>query len=175
MENKIKVLIGLGNPGSKFENTRHNIGFKVLDVLTEKNNSAWKSKGNMELASCMINDQSILLIKPQTFMNNSGSIVPYLHKLGIKPENYLVIHDELELPFGKITLKQGGSAKGHNGLKSMISQIGEDFLRLRFGIGRPAQKEDVPTYVLQSFNHDEQLNLSQLIDQALTMIEKVIC
>ncbi len=148
----IKAILGLGNPGHQFYYTRHNIGFRIINTLAEHMGAGFKSRKYMELAQVFSNSQSIVLIKPMTFMNNSGKVMSYLTKQGIGPANILVIHDELELPFGKIAFKQGGSAKGHNGLKSIIQVIGDDFWRLRFGIGRPTSKEEVPHYVLALFN-----------------------
>jgi PTH1 family peptidyl-tRNA hydrolase len=94
----------------------------------------------MLLAEVMINNKKVLLIKPQAFMNSSGNVIPFLSKQGIKAENILVVHDELEQPFGKISFKVGGSARGHNGVRSIIAACGENFVRVRFGIGRPNQK-----------------------------------
>lgn len=166
----IKAIIGLGNPGPKYEHNRHNIGFKVLDELAQKYHASWRKRDNLELAEIMLGDKTVLLIKPQTFMNSSGAVVPFLTKQGIKPEQILVVHDELELPFGKTALKTGGSAKGHNGLKSIIAACGPEFHRLRFGIGRPEKQEDVPHYVLENFRepHDE---MARLIDQAINILE----
>jgi PTH1 family peptidyl-tRNA hydrolase len=166
----IKVIIGLGNPGLTYSKTRHNIGFRVLDELARRCHETWKQQGNMEVASIEINDGPILLVKPQTTMNVSGKVVPALQKQGIKPEQILVVHDELELPFGKLAIKQGGSHKGHNGLRSLIECMGPDFMRLRFGIGRPENKEDVPDYVLASFNQPAN-EVEDLISKSIEMIE----
>ena len=168
-----KVIVGLGNPGQQFYNNRHNSGFLVIDAVAEILGSSWKSKENMELATIQYNGRSLLLIKPQTFMNNSGQIWPYLAKQGIKPEEMLIIHDELELPFGRVTLKVGGSAKGHNGLKSFIAYAGDGFARVRFGIGRPVQKEFVPTYVLQNFREPKDA-LESAIAEAVALIMALI-
>ncbi len=171
MEQKIKAIIGLGNPGSRFDKTRHNIGFAIVDALADAYQGSWSSKGNMEQAKIIINDQPILLVKPQTFMNNSGEIFPQLAKQGIKAENVLVVHDELEKPFGKLAIRDGGSHRGHNGLRSIIDHIGKEYKRFRFGIGRPERKEDVGDYVLQRFNPDEMIQIELLIEQAIQMIE----
>ena len=167
----IKAIIGLGNPGPKFTNTRHNIGFKILDKLAQEYDATWKQEKNFEKTEITLNEKNILLIKPQTFMNNSGDVIPFLQKKGIKPEEVLVIHDELEKPFGNISIRQGGSAKGHNGLKSIIEKCGQDFWRLRFGIGRPEHREDVPDYVLSNFDKNEQENIEIIIDKALEQIK----
>lgn len=153
METKeIKAVVGLGNPGPKFSYTRHNIGFLVVDYLAQELCTSWSTSGNLDVANAIYEDKGFFLIKPLTFMNNSGNVVPFLKRNGIGPENTLVIHDELELAFGAIKNKFGGSARGHNGLKSFIEKWGENFHKLRIGIGRPENKEHVPDYVLQKFS-----------------------
>ncbi len=171
---EIKAIIGLGNPGQKYYKNRHNIGFQILDALAEKFNASWKSAEKMEVAEIQLNNKNILLIKPQTFMNSSGEVCAFLQKKGIKDQNILVIHDELELPFGTFKIRFSGSAKGHNGLKSIISSCGADFYRLRFGISRPENREDVPDYVLQDFSKAEQIQLKHLIDQVIVEIERIV-
>ena len=123
---------------------RHNIGFRVVEALASAYAGQWRSKDSMEVSQITIGDVKLLLIKPQTYMNQSGAIIPYLKKQGFGPEDALVVHDELEMPFGKLALRVGGSARGHNGLKSLIGQWGENFARLRFGVGRPERKEQIP-------------------------------
>jgi PTH1 family peptidyl-tRNA hydrolase len=145
----IKVCIGLGNPGLSYYKQRHSIGFRVLDELAHQVQVAWKSKNNFLYAE--VSQKNLLLIKPQTFMNSSGEVIPFLQKKGIRPSEILVVHDELEKPFGFVGFSFGSSHKGHNGLKSIISVIGSDFWRLKIGIGRPLHKELVPDYVLQPF------------------------
>lgn len=169
----IKAIIGLGNPGPQFEKTRHNIGFRVVEMLAERHNGIWKEQGNKEVAEISINDTSILLVKPLTFMNNSGEVIAALKKKGIEVDNFLVVHDELELPVGAIKLKIGGSAKGHNGLKSIISYLGDMFHRLRIGIDRPVNREDVPKYVLQKFTESAD-QIEQILDQAVEIIEGIL-
>ena len=169
----IKTIIGLGNPGSQYSYTRHNIGFRVVDALAQHYNAEWVQKENMMLSEIHIDGSKILLIKPQTYMNNSGRVMNYLSKQGIKAENTLVVHDELEKPFGSLIVKQGGSHKGHNGLKSIISVAGLEFWRLRFGIGRPEHKEEVPQYVLANFK-EPQLGIETLITQSVDMIVKML-
>ena len=119
----IKAIIGLGNPGPKYYHNRHNVGFQILDTLAATHNLIWQTKENMELAVLTVGDKRIIHLKPQTFMNDSGKVIPFLLKQGIKAENILVIHDELEQPFGAIKIRIGGSAHGHNGLKSTLSDI----------------------------------------------------
>ncbi|MCX5924927.1 MAG: aminoacyl-tRNA hydrolase [Candidatus Dependentiae bacterium] len=168
--NTIQALIGLGNPGSKHYYQRHNIGFRVLDVLADTYGASWHTKGEAEQTSITINGHIIVLIKPQTFMNTSGRVIPSLIKQGIKAESIAVVHDELELPFGQVKYKLGGSHKGHNGLRSIIGVCGADFVRIRCGIGRPANKDDVPDYVLQRFTESEQ-DIESMIQSAVGMIE----
>ncbi len=175
MEKKveIKVVIGLGNPGSQYRKNRHNIGFLVIDALASAYSAVWQRKDKMELAEIAFDDRKILLVKPQTFMNSSGEVVSFLQKKGIKPENILVIHDELEKSFGATAFKVGGSHRGHNGLRSIIGFCGPEFWRFRFGIGRPERKEDVSQFVLSDFNEDQQ-ELSRLIDASVQSLEKFI-
>lgn len=170
---EIKAIIGLGNPGPTYYATRHNIGFKVLDTIANQNMSSWQSKQNMEICSISLDNHKIYLIKPITFMNNSGQVLSYLAKQGIQQENILVVHDELELPFGLLKLKFDGSAKGHNGLKSIITHGGSNFLRLRFGIDRPVNREDVPDYVLAKFRESEAL-INEKIQDAVNLISNYI-
>lgn len=169
----IRAIIGLGNPGERFDFTRHNVGFMIVDALAQKYDGTWHQKGNMALAEIFIGDKKLLLVKPLTFMNESGAIMSALSKKGIAPSEILVVHDELEKPFGKINVKVGGSHRGHNGLRSIISAIGPDFLRLRFGIGRPENKADVSDYVLARFDQTPQEVASQVAN-AITMIENII-
>ncbi len=173
MSSSIKAIIGLGNPNTQFVHTRHNIGFRVINALAEKHGGIWHTQQNFEKISVTINDQPILFIKPQTYMNRSGEVIPYLKKQGVQAKNILVIHDELEKSFGNISIKHGGSARGHNGLRSIIQFIGPDFTRLRFGIGRPEHKEDVAQYVLENFSESFK-DVENAIQNAVTLIEKYI-
>ena len=169
----LRAIIGLGNPGPKFYHHRHNIGFRIIDELAQRCHAQWKERDIMQTASITINDQPIILIKPLTFMNDSGKVIPFLTKQGITADQILVIHDELELPFSRIKLKHSGSARGHNGLRSIIDAIGSDFYRLRFGIERPEKKELVPHYVLQNFSEPQE-DIEDGIMRACDMIENSI-
>lgn len=169
---EIRAIIGLGNPGEKYYKTRHSIGFRVLDALAEKYSASWQQNSTMSYAS--VSDFSlhtIYLIKPLTFMNNSGEVIPWLSKKGIKADQILVVHDELEKPFAANALRFGGSPRGHNGLRSIIGMIGQDFWRLRFGVGRPQGEISVADYVLQAFNQQEESALVGLIAAACKLIE----
>lgn len=169
----IQAIIGLGNPGPSYVYTRHNIGFRVLDALAQNHNASFSKKENFELATISGADRSILLIKPLTSMNLSGKVIPYILKQGIKSENIVVVHDELEKNFGAILERLGGSARGHNGLKSIIDACGLDFARLRIGIGRPQEREQVPAYVLQKFNEPAQ-EVDRIIALAVDQLNLVI-
>jgi peptidyl-tRNA hydrolase, PTH1 family len=169
----IKAIIGLGNPGPKFSKTRHNIGFRVVEALAEKYGGNWRTQGNKEIAEIALQNQQVLLVKPQTFMNNSGEAITGLSQKGIKPEHVVVVHDELELPFGQVKSKTGGSAKGHNGLKSIIEYIGDAFHRIRCGIGRPLERDQVPDYVLAPFKESTEA-VEEMILNAVSLIEELI-
>lgn len=172
MEHKeIKAIIGLGNPGPKYSWHRHNIGFLVLDELVRRAGGSWQHKDLFDLAEIYLNFKKVLCIKPQTFMNTSGKVIPWLQKQGVAPEQILVIHDELEKPFGNLSIKFAGSAKGHNGLRSIIGTCGDQFYRLRFGIGRPERKEDVGDWVLTNFSEPKD-KLDALIEQAADLIAR---
>jgi len=169
----IRAIIGLGNPGDKYVFTRHNIGFRVIDALAEVFNSEFKKNDSMLMSTIEIDGAHIFLIKPQTFMNDSGKVIPFLQKKGITADQILVVHDELELPFGEIKFKTSGSAKGHNGLKSIIQYLGQDFHRLRVGIGRPDNRENVPHYVLEKFKESSTL-VQDVIDRSVTSLENTL-
>ena len=176
----IKAIIGLGNPGAKYRKTRHNIGFRVLDAFVEKFGVSWNDSDSMSHTSVMITSfdadgfsvpRVVHFVKPLTFMNSSGRVIPFLQKKGIKGDEILVVHDELEKKFGKMSIKFGGSARGHNGLRSIESVIGKDYWRLRFGIDRPEDKNQVSNYVLARFSADEEAALEGLIEKAGALIE----
>jgi len=170
----IKAIIGLGNPGQSYYQQRHSIGFRVLDELARKCDVTWQTKGNLVYAEITsASGAKVILVKPLTFMNSSGQVMPFLQKQGVAADTLLVVHDELELPFGKLAFKTGGSAKGHNGLKSIIVACGAEFHRLRFGIGRPVDREQVPDYVLKPFSEKSD-EVDRLIDEAVVMIEELL-
>ncbi len=169
----ILAIVGLGNPGPRFAKTRHNIGFIVLDALAHQYDAIFTSQGNVDSTQIRLGNQPLWLIKPRTFMNDSGKIAAFLQKKSIKAQHLLVIHDELELPFGTLKLKTGGSAKGHNGLRSIMSSIGPDFHRLRIGIGRPEQKEAVPDYVLAPFTESDE-EIEKIISKACENITSLL-
>ncbi len=148
----IKLIVGLGNPGQQYEKTRHNAGFVFLDHLASKAGGAWLGNGQFqgEVANCALAGKKIILLKPMTFMNRSGlSVGSLLRYYKIKPEEMLVVHDELELPEGVIKMKRDGGHAGHNGLRDIIAHVDtRDFYRLRVGIGRPVAGSNIADYVL---------------------------
>ncbi len=146
----------------------------VVDELAQQLAGEWRGvSSNLEVCEVVINEQKILLLKPQTFMNASGLVISYLIKKGLKPENILVVHDELEIAFGRVTVRQGGSARGHNGLRSIIEACGPDFWRMRMGIGRPLDGTSVADFVLQNFSEDPGA-VSRMIELAIGEIIKLV-
>ena len=172
----IKVIIGLGNPGQKYHWTRHNIGFLILDALAAHCGIDFKKTDLMEWGEGIVPEtsQKVILIKPQTFMNDSGQVISQLLKKGIKANQILVVHDELEKKFGVLQTRLGGSARGHNGLKSIADYLGLEFWRFRFGVDRPEShdKTDVGSYVLASFSPNELKELDSKIEQSLKFLLK---
>lgn len=147
----MKLVIGLGNPGPQYEHTRHNVGFHVVDMLATHYGWKWERRGRAMLASGTISPEKVVLVKPLTYMNNSGEAVGELvHWYKLEPEDILVIHDDLDLPIGKVRLRAKGSAGGHNGLENIIRHLHTNqFPRLRIGIGRPANHRiETINYVL---------------------------
>ncbi len=165
----IKLLIGLGNPGKKYERTRHNVGFMVVDVLirTLKLKSySEECLSHLYRASLLGNE--FLIAKPQTYMNNSGlAVINLLETYRINPEEMLVIHDDLDLPLGRVRLRFNGSSCGHHGIESIVKEIRSDkFYRLRVGIGRPKDKNKVIDYVLSPFSEEEEELLYRVLDRS---------
>ena len=161
----MKLIVGLGNPGPAYESTRHNIGFMVVDKLIDTCAAIKASKSSFK--GELYKAKDLLLLKPTTFMNLSGqSVQAVAHFYKIKSEDILVIHDDLDLPFGAVRIKVGGGHGGHNGLKSIDSAIGKEYVRLRLGIGKPEFKDMVSSYVLSPFSKEEQVLLEKFIDYA---------
>ncbi len=151
-----RLIIGLGNPGTKYHHTRHNIGWDTFEELSFANELRWQEKFKGEFAVHQNGSEKIYFLKPQTFMNLSGeSAQPLMAFFKITLENILVVHDELDLPFGTIAFKKGGGLAGHNGLKSLAASLGsQDFKRVRIGIGRP-QHGDVSNWVLSGYTGED--------------------
>ena len=158
------LFVGLGNPAPNSENNRHNIGFKIIDAINSKFKlSKQKPKFKGLLTTGNINEKKVYAIKPLTFMNNSGICIRELIEyFKIEAENIIVFHDDLDIDFGKIKTKFGGSSAGHNGIESIDKFIGKDYSRVRIGIGKPNDKIAVSDYVLKDFDDDEKLELETL-------------
>ena len=173
----MKLVVGLGNPGSQYEQTRHNAGFRVVDALAQKLGWKWERRGRAVLATGTIGAEKVVLIKPLTYMNLSGEAVGELVRwYKVQPEDLLLVYDELDLPPGRLRLKTSGSAAGHNGLDSVIHHLHTNkLLRLRIGIGRPAnQRVDTINYVLGVPAGDERILLATAEDQAVTVIPQIL-
>ena len=172
------LFVGLGNPTPDSENNRHNVGFKIIDSINKKFNlSKQKPKFKGLLTTGNIADKKIYAIKPLTFMNNSGICIRELIEyFKIDAEDVIVFHDDLDVEFGKIKAKFGGSDGGHNGLASIDKLIGKDYSRVRIGIGKPKGGIEVADYVLQNFDEEEFLNIEKITknitDSMSILIEK---
>jgi PTH1 family peptidyl-tRNA hydrolase len=172
----IKLIVGLGNPGEKYANNRHNFGFMLIDALAEHFQAdSFKTKFKGEITKIKILEHEVFLLKPQTYMNNSGNSVGACTQFyKIKPEEVLVIHDDLDLPFSKIKTKQNGGHGGHNGLRSIDTQIGKNYHRLRLGIGHPGDKDKVSQYVLDNFSKYEKQTIDNLIEKMLEFFPLIV-
>ena len=173
MSNQSKYLIvGLGNPGKEYRRTRHNIGFMTIDSLAEKFGiRLGRVKSDAIVGDGLINKESVILAKPQTFMNLSGKSVGSLIRFyKVDYSKIMIVYDEIDLPFGQLRIREAGGSGGHNGMKSIIGQVGRGFPRMRMGVGRPPGRMDAADYVLQDFNASELLDLSEMIDRAVEAI-----
>jgi PTH1 family peptidyl-tRNA hydrolase len=163
----MRLVVGLGNPGSRYARNRHNVGFMALDAIARRHGfPAFRNRFKGELAEGSIAGERRLLLKPQTFMNASGeAVLATMSFYKIPPEDVVVIHDEIDLRPGKLRVKRGGGSAGHNGLRSIDPLIGPDYWRVRIGVGHPGVKELVQPYVLQNFPADEMADwVAPLID-----------
>jgi len=153
----MKMMVGLGNPGPKYAQNRHNIGFMALDrIASDHGFSPWRSKFQGVVCDGHLGGQKVMLLKPETFMNKSGqSVGEAMRFYKLTPEDITVFHDEIDLDPAKVRVKQGGGHAGHNGLRSIHAHIGADYQRVRLGVGHPGRKDLVPTYVLHDFPRAE--------------------
>ncbi|SES22955.1 peptidyl-tRNA hydrolase [Gracilibacillus ureilyticus] len=170
----MKCIVGLGNPGKKYEETRHNAGFMVVDYLLNRHN--WKldkNKFNGLYTMETLENEKVILLEPQTYMNLSGECLrPLMDFYQLTPEDIAVIYDDLDLPLGKVRLRQTGGHGGHNGVRSIIDHLGtKGFNRIRFGIGRPVQPIPVIDYVLGKFLPDDKAVLDESIEHAANALE----
>ncbi len=161
------LFVGLGNPGSQYENTRHNIGFKVIDKLVDDcavNGLPARDISKTSFQGKLYRAANSLFLKPTTFMNLSGrSVQTVKHFFKVELEDIIVIHDDIDLPFGAVRFKRGGGHGGHNGLKSLDTHITKEYLRVRIGVGKPEHKSQVSDYVLHDFSQDEIPMLDSLV------------
>ena len=170
------LVVGLGNIGSEYANTRHNIGFMILDAFAEASNISFSSQRYGDVAQMRLKNKQLVLLKPSTYMNLSGNAVRYwMQKENIPVENILVIVDDIALPFGAIRIKTGGSDAGHNGLKNIAQMIGtQAYARLRFGIGNDFPRGCQIDYVLGTFKEEERKALSERVKVACEAISEYI-
>ncbi len=171
----MKLVVGLGNPGEKYALTRHNIGFMAVDVMvSEFNSQTWQKKFNSLIQSHLIKNSKVLFIKPLTYMNLSGLAVELaMNFYRISSENIVVFHDDIDIPLGAVRLKKGGGHGGHNGLKSIIDKVGQDFIRVRIGVSRPENK-DVSNYVLSEFSAPEIALLNKSLSKCPTGLSYIV-
>ena len=174
---KSLIVVGLGNPGKEYDNTRHNVGFMCVDEFREKNDlPAWIHKKDLKAVVSVgtVGDTRVILCKPQTYMNNSGEAVQAIaqfYKVGV--ENIVVVHDELDVDFGQIRVRSGGSSAGHNGIKSIAQHIHESFGRVRVGIGpKEPEQMDSADFVLQKFSTEQEKELPQMTREVVALLSE---
>ena len=174
----IRLIAGLGNPGSRYDATRHNAGFWFLDRIASEHRVSWKSESKLfgDLAQLRVDGEVVRLLKPTTFMNESGrSVGAVCRYFSLKPEQVLVAHDEIDLSPGVVRLKRGGGHGGHNGLRDIIPQLGgADFARLRIGVGHPGSKDQVIGYVLARAGAEQRALIDAAIDRAVERVDDML-
>jgi PTH1 family peptidyl-tRNA hydrolase len=172
------LIVGLGNPGRKYANNRHNVGFHCLDHLAEVHGLAFdKVQSKTDLAMGWIADRQVILLKPQAYVNVSGEAVGAIVRYyKVEPRDTLVIYDDLDLPQGTIRVRPGGGSGGHNGMRSIIEHLGtQDYPRVRVGIGRPPGKMEPRDYVLQDLRDAERAEMEEVYDRVVKAVETLIC
>jgi PTH1 family peptidyl-tRNA hydrolase len=174
----IELVVGLGNPGSRYDNTRHNAGFWLVDKLAEQAREQFRqeTKFHGEVCRVILGSHQCWLLKPAIFMNKSGQAIGALANFyKITPEQILVVHDELDLPCGTARLKKGGGAGGHNGLKDTIAHLGtQQFIRARIGIDHPGNRAEVVNYVLKPPSQDEKISIDNAIERLVDVMPLVL-
>ena len=176
MKAVVKAIVGLGNPGAQYKGTRHNVGFAVLDELARRASVEFESApADALMARWRRADEPVLLVKPLTYMNLSGQVIGELSRyFKIEPVDLLVVVDEVQLPLGKLRARARGSAGGHNGLKSVIAHLGDNYGRLRLGVGRGDSRRDLADHVLARFDKDEAAEAERMIARAADAAETFI-
>lgn len=162
----MKLFVGLGNPGPKYASNRHNVGFMALDrIAADHGFGAWRAKYQGQLGEGSLGGEKVILLKPETFMNNSGqSVGEAMRFYKLEPSDVIVFHDEIDLAPGKLRVKQGGGHAGHNGLRSLHAHISDAYHRVRIGVGHPGHKDAVPHFVLKDFSKADQDWLLPMLD-----------
>jgi PTH1 family peptidyl-tRNA hydrolase len=170
------LVAGLGNPGRKYRDNRHNIGFRVADLIAERHGIRMtRLEMRAIVGKGVILGQQVILAKPQTFMNESGQAIgPLLNYYDVPLANLIVVYDEIDLPLGTLRLREEGGSGGHNGMKSIISHVGNNFPRLRLGVGRPPGKMEAAAYVLRDFKGDDRLVAETMVSAAADAIESYL-
>jgi PTH1 family peptidyl-tRNA hydrolase len=171
------LVVGLGNPGPRYDRTRHNAGFWFVDAVAARWGGAFREEGRhrAELARVRVDDLDLRLMKPQTFMNRSGQAVcPYVAYFRIPVERVLVVHDDIDLPPGTVRLKRGGGHGGHNGLRSLVSCMDKGFWRLRLGVGHPGHRDAVVDYVLSTPRPEEREAIEEAMARALSVFPELL-
>ena len=173
----MKIIAGLGNPGAEYAHTKHNVGFMLVDVLAEKLGAAsWKEDFFSALTEVRIGGEKVFLVKPLTYMNNSGEALgPMLSYYKMDVDDLVVVHDDMDIPAGMVRIRRKGSSGGHNGIKSIIAHVGgEDFARVRIGIGRPPAGWTVIHHVLAPFSTEDAPKIRAAIDYLLPAVESIV-
>lgn len=173
----MKIIAGLGNPGAEYAATKHNVGFMFIDALAERLGAdSWKTDFEAEIADARIGAEKVLLVKPQTYMNDSGrSLGPLLSYYKLAGMDLIVAHDDMDIPAGTIRLRRKGSSGGHNGIKSILAHVGdENFARVRIGIGRPPAGWTVINHVLAPFRDEDAKKIGEAIDYLLPAVESIV-
>ena len=177
MSKKIRIIAGLGNPEDRYERTLHNAGFWFVDALARKYGGSFRYEKKFDADYCRINlhGEDVWLVRPQSYMNNSGQpIRGLLDYYRLRVSELLVAHDEIDLPPGTVRLKEGGGHGGHNGLRDIVRHCGAEFLRLRFGVGHPGEKDQVTNYVLKRGSSDVEAAVERNIDDAIAVMPELV-
>ena len=173
----MKIIAGLGNPGSEYARTKHNVGWMLVDALAERLGAGdWRQHEKGLVAEARIGAEKVLLVKPQTYMNNSGECIgPLMRWYKLEPEDVIAVHDDMDIPAGMVRIRKKGSAGGHNGIKSLIAHIGsEKFGRVRIGVGRPLPGWSVINHVLAPFSDEDVPKIREAIEYLLPAVECIV-
>lgn len=172
----MKIIAGLGNPGAQYANTPHSIGFEALDAFAASAGAQWEARRQFKclLATLSLGGERVMLVKPQTFMNLSGeSVAPVVKYHNATPSDLLVVHDDIDLPLGRMRIRKGGSCGGHNGVRNIIERLGtQDFARLKLGVGK--DRSDVVGFVLGKFSHESRMVVDLVVAEAVKAIAEFI-